>query len=153
MLAAASERDRESDRILVHTHLRITESIESDMLSHDRHISIKLWSLDHSSLFDYAGVHAAARARCPRARRSFEPMRLLLLATRTSLATLPGGVPQHQPGAWKSDDVDDHATAGLPQVVFEEPVVIGLASTPNGTICSCDFAKPPPGTPKSPKTG
>ena len=41
-LAAASERDHESLRISVQTHLRITESIESDMLSHDRHISIKL---------------------------------------------------------------------------------------------------------------
>ena len=30
------------------------------MLSHDRHISIKLWSLDHSSLFDY-GVRGGGR--------------------------------------------------------------------------------------------
>ena len=52
-LVAASERDHESLRISVQTHLRITESIESDMLSHDRHASIKLWGLDHSSLFDY----------------------------------------------------------------------------------------------------
>ena len=50
LIAAASEPDHESTRISVHTHLRITESIESDMLSHDRHLSIKLWSVDHSSL-------------------------------------------------------------------------------------------------------
>ena len=66
LLAAASEQDRESPRISVQTHLRVTESIESDMLSHDRHISIKLYSVDHSSYFDY-GVrrrprpHALAR--------------------------------------------------------------------------------------------
>ena len=52
----------ESVRITVQTYLRITESIESDMLSHDRHISIKLWSVDHSSLFDYR-VRAGARER------------------------------------------------------------------------------------------
>ena len=42
--------------------MRITESIESDMLSHDRHASIKLWGLDHSSLFDY-GVRARQHER------------------------------------------------------------------------------------------
>ena len=59
---AASERDRESVRISVQTYLRITESIESDMLSHDRHASIKLWKVDHSPHFDYR-VRAAPGAR------------------------------------------------------------------------------------------
>ena len=53
LLAAASKRDHESPRISVQTHLRITESIESDMLSHDRHASIKLYTVLHSPRFDY----------------------------------------------------------------------------------------------------
>ena len=32
------------------------------MLSHDRHISIKLWSVDHSPLFDYGVRPRALRA-------------------------------------------------------------------------------------------
>ncbi len=63
LLAAASERDHESARISVQTHLRVTESIESDMLSHDRHASIKLYTVDHRSLFDYRyGVRRGRRA-------------------------------------------------------------------------------------------
>ena len=53
LLAAASKRDRESHRISVQTHFRITESIESDLLSHDRHASIKLYTALHSPSFDY----------------------------------------------------------------------------------------------------
>ena len=60
LLAAASKRDHESPRISVQTHLRITESIESDMLSHDRHASIKLYTVVRSPLFDY-GVPARLR--------------------------------------------------------------------------------------------
>ena len=45
--------------------LRITESIESDMLSHDRHPSIKLWALDHSSLFDYRVRRRAGGGQVP----------------------------------------------------------------------------------------
>lgn len=87
-------------------------------------------------------------------------MRLLLLsATAPSLATRalderfvpkhPRDSSQHRvlAPAWRSD-VGDRSAAGisLPEVVFEEPVMIGPASTPNGTICSCDFASPPSGS-------
>ena len=52
------------------------------------------------------------------------------------------------PAVLVATSATSRAPAGSPEVIFEPPVLIGPASTPNGTVCSCDFAKPPPGSPK-----